>query len=646
MKDSEEGTTVAKIAILLPDSEMMSLALRAAKQYQLDLSSISIIDRENFEDVAKAVIQNGADIIIARGGQAFTLKRQYQIPVVDIRITAFEIGLMLQKARDCSEKPIPLIALTGPRNMFVPVNIPAFEEAYQVQLKLYLFEEPEEMGTAAEHAIADGADVVIGGSFVCRHCEEAGVPALRTFSSEESVMEACRFASMLSDALDQEKQYAASLNMLLDRVSSGLIQIDENGLVLRANQFVEHLLMAESGSLKGLPVWRILPGISETLLRAVLVKHKEIRSASVVISRSEFSVSISPILVGTSATGALISFHEMQPAPDHDMPYAKELLKRGYRASYTFSSLITRSPVMRNLAEQAKNYAAFPFPILISGPDGTEKRLLAVCIHNAGAFCKKPFIRIDCNSDAMDEAERLLFPKADAAKEHRSSYETSCTLYLHEVSALSPSGQSRLLKLIQGNTADINGPDTATASSRNIRLIASSSQDLLQLVREGKFRNDVYYALSVMHLSLPPLKMRREDIMGWVDYYVGSLQKSCGRYIHFTKDAQQFLLAYDWPDNLFELKTVCKRLFVNCHKYYIDAADIEAQLDGIVFDNPDTAAPIPTGQPDRQASRIINTLRKYGGNRELSAQELGISTTTLWRQMKKYRIPKNEGKEA
>lgn len=266
---------MAKITILLPDSNMLSLALNAAQLYHLDLTGISIIDRNNFLETAETLAQSGTDIIIARGGHATDLHQRLNIPVIDIKITTFEIGLMLQKARALTHKSCPVIALTGPRNMFVPINVSAFEDAYNLKLKLFLFDTPEDMEATAQNAIQDGADVIIGGRVVCQHCQDAGISSLRTFSGEESVLEACRMASLLSDALDQEKQHAASLNMLLDRVSSGIIEIDGQGIILRVNQFVEHLLMMDSRSLKGLHIQRILPGITGQILKTVLTRDRK-----------------------------------------------------------------------------------------------------------------------------------------------------------------------------------------------------------------------------------------------------------------------------------------------------------------------------------------------------------------------------------
>lgn len=643
---------MAKITILLPDSNMLSPALNAAQLYHLDLTGISIIDRNNFLETAETLVQNGTDIIIARGGHATDLHRRLNIPVIDIKITTFEIGLMLQKAQKLTDKACPTIALTGPRNMFVPISTSAFEDAYGLKLKLFLFDTPEEMAAAAQNAIQDGADVIIGGRVVCQHCQEAGIPSLRTFSGEESVLEACRMASLLSEALDQEKQHAASLNMLLDRVSSGIIEIDAQGIILRVNQFVEHLLMMDSRSLKGLHIQRILPGITSQILKTVLTRHKEIRSAAIRIQHSEFSVSIAPILVDNHASGAILSFHEMLPAAALQRhPLTQKLLDSGYSATHTFDTMIARSPAMQEFVQQAKHYARFLFPVLITGPDGLEKQIIAECIHNAGEFRQAPFLRYDCGAENQDSFQHLLSPGQDDSDTETESFTAApFTLYLHEVSLLTPLEQYRLLMLIQRYSADTINPG-APANRRCIRIIASTSQDLSGMVRDGCFRGDTFYALSVMCLDLPPLQKRREDIMGWTDYYIGSLQKQYGRYIRFTKSAQNALLSYSWPGNLDELKTVCKRIFVNCQKYTVDSADIEKwlqetpQTGSAPQHNTDKDIPSAIYLPEaRQAARIVKALQQHGGNRSAAALELGISTTTLWRQMKKYHISKTEGK--
>lgn len=629
---------MAKIAMLLPDSNMLSPALEAARLYQLDLSLLSVIRRENFNDLLKHVMNSETDIIIARGGQAASIQNQCPIPVVEIKITTFELNQILQQAKKLSQKEQPQIALTGPKNMFVHINESLLSQLCGIRLRTYLFEHPKDMINTAKTAIADGADVVIGGSVVYNYCLQQGVPAMRTFSGEESILEACRTADTLSRALDSAKIHAASLNMLLNRIPSGIIQIDEKGLICHVNQFVEHLLGADYSELKGLPVKQILPGIKDRLLTMALSRHRDVRSVSVTINRSEFIVSISPIVVNEHATGAIISFHEMLSITPASHSQSDRLIQKGFCAQHSFESIIARSPATLALIRKARKAAEFFFPVLITGPEGTEKQLIAECIHNESLYKDRPFIRVNCSDLSIPDLEQLLFVDPDTETGRKEPL--PCTLYLSDVSCLSLSQQQLLFSFIRRYGAECSYGTGVSTTNSKIRILASSVQDLYELTISGKFRMDLYYALTAVQLSISPLSLRKEDIMGWFDYYLQTLQKKYSRYVKLTKDAQEFLLNYSWPGNLLELRSVCNRVFSAAEKYYINSSDLKLHISDSAFhasvsvqeDNSISEQALP------EKELILHTLRSHNGNRAASARDLGISTTTLWRRMKAYHI--------
>lgn len=639
---------MAKIAMLLPHPDMLEPAAYAAGLYQLDVSTMAVLEYRASERVVSSVLNSDTDIIIARGGQAFHIRQRTSLPVIEIKLTTYEICLLIEEAKKLSEKEIPFIALTGPDNMFVNMDPAVFEERYSIRFRPYLFQGTSNMTETARMAIDDGADVLIGGPDVEAYCQAFHFPCLRTFSGPESIIEACRVAKAVSNALDTEKKQAASLNMLLNHASGGVIQTDVRGHILRVNQFVEHLLYLEMASIKDRPVWEFIPSISEKRLRMVMDKRKELRSTPIKYGRFVFIVSIYPVIADGISSGTIISFHEGRRISRLEAQLQDKSLRQGHVASFTFDTMIARNSLTQKLCEQARHFSTFQFPILILGPSGSEKHLFAECIHNHSTYKDKPFIRFNCNGYSQEDTSQLLFgnPVAEGLEESPMGllYRGPCTVYLHEISNLSLQAQYQLLSYIQGY-GSLSMADSAPRQNL-ARLIISSSCDLLKLVEKGLFRRDLYYAVSIAILKIPPLKERREDIMGWVDYHMGELQGHYGRYVKLTKDAQRFLQSYDWPGNLLELQTLCSRLLINCLKYSLDSRDVEEQMDCCLSDPNEESgrASLPRQTADETAARLIRALHKYEGNRESAAAELKISTTTLWRWMKKYRIPKDEGK--
>ncbi|MPN31150.1 Alginate biosynthesis transcriptional regulatory protein AlgB [bioreactor metagenome] len=170
-------------------------------------------------------------------------------------------------------------------------------------------------------------------------------------------------------------------------------------------------------------------------------------------------------------------------------------------------------------------------------------------------------------------------------------------------------------------------------------MLAADTRDLGELVRAGAFREDLYYALSVMILSIPPLRQRKEDISGWAEFFFQELQQRHGRYVHLIRGAWQRLLDYDWPGNLAQLRSLCERIIVESPRRTVDEFFLDSQLRvyGPVQrqEEPHDSSAV---YYDPKAARIAQLLRNHHGSRSIVAKELGVSTTTLWRYIKKYGI--------
>lgn len=211
------------------------------------------------------------------------------------------------------------------------------------------------------------------------------------------------------------------------------------------------------------------------------------------------------------------------------------------------------------------------------------------------------------------------------------------TLYLSNVDCMMLETQYKLLNLIRGKFYH-NGATSPAAS--NVRIIVSTEHNLLERVEQGEFRRDLYYALNVLSLEIPALRERREDIPGWMDYYLEEYQEKYKRYLHLTSGAREYAQAYDWPGNLDQLNSVCERIVMLTQKRNVDEVFLRKQLEEVTPLMTAKAEKVVVVQ-DPKALKISQLLSEYGGNREKVAAELGISKTTLWRYMKKYGIEPN-----
>lgn len=197
--------------------------------------------------------------------------------------------------------------------------------------------------------------------------------------------------------------------------------------------------------------------------------------------------------------------------------------------------------------------------------------------------------------------------------------------------------QYKLLSLIRGRFLH-NGPNRP--ASADVRVIASTDVNLAARVERGEFRRDLYYALNVLSLELPPLRRRREDAVGWFDQYLNSWQEKFKRYFHPTQGAYKFIESYDWPGNLDQMDSLCERVVLLAEKRSIDETFLRRQLEQVTPNLlPGTDKVVL--YKDQKAVELAELLRRNNGNREKVAAELGVSKTTLWRRMKKYGIEKD-----
>lgn len=622
---------MARVAILLPRDDMLEPARLAAEHYHLDLVGIYAVHSSGILAKAEEVIAGGADIIMARGFQATLIRRNTSISLVEIQLTIQEITQLIQKARALSDRPHPKIGLVGFKNMFH--STAGLDGLLDVTLRTWMLETKDEIPAAVEAAKEDGVDVLIGGDVACAAAAELQIPSVFITSGSESLMEACRVAQQMAYALDLEKKNAAELKVVLDYTVSGLIHVDADGRICNLNHTAEQALGTTEAEVRGISIWQLIPSLRDNALDGVLQGGKETDSFRLKIGQTLYWAVASPVEINQKITGIVISLTEEKRFRLYAEEQQRRLKEEGFTAPFTFDTFVPVSPQMREVIDRAQHYArTSSLPIFLLGEFGTEKEELAQCIHNAGAFSEDAFVHFNCSGPDPDRITERLFGTDGLIRK------TQGVLFLNEVSHLSDEAQYQLYRTLLGRADSSYGmlpPDPVTP-----RVIVADTRDPGELVRSGELREDLWYALSVMILRIPPLRKRQEDIPAWADYFFRDLQKRYGRYIHLTRTAQQRLREYSWPGNLAQLRNVCERIMIDSPRRTVD----EIFLDGVLTSSEpfqremaDTPAAGAVYQ-DPKAQRIARLLEEHHGNRKAVAAALDVSVTTLWRYMKKYQI--------
>jgi PAS domain S-box-containing protein len=316
------------------------------------------------------------------------------------------------------------------------------------------------------------------------------------------------------------------------------------------------------------------------------------------------------------------------------------------KGRYTFYDMVGKDPAIQKIFEIVPIVASSDATILIEGPTGTGKDVLAKVIHNASQRSNKPLVKVNCAAlpDNLLESEMFGYVKgaftgAEKDKPGRFQEADGGTIFLDEIGDLPLSLQAKLLRVLEDKEFYPLGSRKTTKV--DVRIISATNQNLQQLVAEKRFREDLYYRLNVMRLELPPLKGRKGDIPLLISHILKRLCATRDTMVEkFSNDAMEVLLNYDYPGNVRELENIIEHALIVCQDKIIERNHLPLSLQGGIS----AALPEEKHRPfDKEIefsekTLIVDTLRKYNWNKGKTAAALDINRTTLWRKMKKYNI--------
>jgi DNA-binding NtrC family response regulator len=303
---------------------------------------------------------------------------------------------------------------------------------------------------------------------------------------------------------------------------------------------------------------------------------------------------------------------------------------------YSFENILGRSKPMRTVFEQIAAVAASDATVLILGESGTGKELVARAIHEQSARRGRPFVPVNCAAipEQLLESELFghekgAFTGADRKRRGLFLEADGGTLFLDEVGDLSPALQGKLLRALQERSIRPVGAQQDV--QLNIRVISATHRDLPRLVRDGKFREDLYYRLAVVPLRLPSLRERTDDVMLLATHFLERVATTLGKPLEgFDEDAAAWLLAHHWPGNVRELENVVERAATLAPGPRIALKDLHVDL----------TAPLPAfgiGRPtlaSLELEYIQRVLGETGGDKRAAARLLGVSVRTIQRKLK------------
>jgi DNA-binding NtrC family response regulator len=320
-----------------------------------------------------------------------------------------------------------------------------------------------------------------------------------------------------------------------------------------------------------------------------------------------------------------------------------EQLRLQLNDKYGLENIIGRSFAMQEVFDTIRQVAASRATVLIQGESGTGKELVAKAIHQLSPRTKGPFVAVHCAALSENLLESELFGHEKGAftgamerRIGRFEKADGGSLFLDEISEIDASVQVKILRALEERQIERVGGDTPV--DVDTRLIAATNRDLKEMVDEGNFREDLFYRLYVVVITLPPLRDRQDDILLLLNHYLAVFNEENSKEIEgFTPAAYEMLSAYGWPGNIRELRNLVERMVVLARGRLLDVRDIPAQVRETAGGGEvriDTELTVD----EMEKRMIIQALDKTEGNRTRAAEKLGISRRTLHRKLNQYGI--------
>ena len=431
------------------------------------------------------------------------------------------------------------------------------------------------------------------------------------------------------------------LPLILDVIEHGIFTVDSQTRITSFNHLAELITGFPAAEAIGMPcseVFRtdlcgsICP-LKQSIGDRLVIRNRRVR----IRTRDERSI---PILVSTAPlqtkTGRLLGgvevFRDVSDVVD---------LRHRLDGRYRFDDIVSRTPEMERIFKLLPLVAESASTVLITGASGTGKELIARAIHNHGPRRDRPFVAMNCAAvpDGLVESELFGYKKGaftDARRDKpgRIAQAEGGTLFLDEIGDLPLSIQVKLLRFLQDHRYEPLGGLSSVGA--DVRIITATNHDLGTLIRDGRFRDDLYYRLNIMQIDLPPLSRRREDIPLLVRHFIGRFRADTQKPIErLSQDALAALMHYPWPGNVRELENAVEHAFVLCQGAEIGIEHLPRHI----LSEPEDLLP-GTGRntarlDSMEKEAILLALEHNAGNRTRAARELGIHRTTLTRKLKR-----------
>lgn len=659
---SQYNKKVTEISLIAPTMQLAKRTMRIIEQRNENINVFVPLAKEDVLSdalrIAKNLVDEGALVIISRKGTAAALNEaRLNVPVVAINILLSDYIESIEIAKNVKG----IIAFFSYEE--IPDDVKSICSMLNIDARFYTFRTDKDCESIVIQALKIGAVLGIGGVMTQKYADKYKLRHITIENTEATINNAIDTAKQILEIQKDELKKQNELKIQLERYKAvlnfthdAIIAVDENGNIDVINPIAESIAKVSPGYALGKNIKQIIRNTD--MVNALNLKEKELNQL-MDINGTLVSTNRIPIIVNDEIKGVVATFQDVKVIQENESKIRRSLHKKGLYAKYNFDDIKGTSVELKNAISIARSYASSDSTILIRGETGTGKELFAQSIHNSSNRSGGPFVAINCASLSSNLLESELFGYVEGAftgavkggkiglfeLAHRG------TIFLDEIGEIPIEIQAQLLRVLQEK--EIRKVGSTVRMPVDVRVITATNRNLIAAVKAKTFREDLYYRIGVLNLSIPPLRERRKDIILLSKYFFErNLGDKYVDYINIFYEIMKKVENYKWYGNIRELQNFVERICVllnyhgNLYNFDQLIEDLLTKYEKCENDDKEMSENtimtlsnvMATSLNNWEIERIMDALKKNDLSIQKAADELGMSRTTLWRKMKKYNL--------
>ncbi|MGP2528255.1 sigma 54-interacting transcriptional regulator [Acidaminococcus sp. LBK-2] len=596
-------------------------------------------------------IQKGAKVVVTFDYLANLLSESFSIPFTLVRRSPAAIIKIIMNALQTFDKIALIYHKKDNKETFFTRSMKEAASVFNYKnIATFEFHEYSDVMSTLENIKQTGYKAIIGPHKLKELAKKAGFSYYTVPLAEPDLLDAIEQAKQQLRIYNQHIQNETQMNTIINLSDQGIIALDSKGCIQTINHSARRIFSFFSQDPIGKP-YETTPLANIKVIKKIQ-RNPVVQKDIIKVEDDSILCTLTPLFVGKTLNNIIISCELADQIQKKDIKMRSRLLSNKCQASKTFHSIIGHGDKISRAVAIARKYACYDSTVLISGQSGCGKEIFAQSIHNASNRKDKPFVVINCAALPESILESLLFGyEAGTFTGAKASGKAGLfelahggTVFLDEISEMPLMMQSRFLRVLQEHEVMRIGSDQPIPI--DIRVIAATNRNLWKMTQDKTFREDLYYRINVLLLELPPLDQRKEDIEELSRYFLN--ERSSQLHIPLpvlTNDAIDFLKTQSYHGNIRQLNNILERAMILASSPRIDANLLRSIFDRnnesrccFPLQNRATISPLLESTSRSESNAIKVALEMFSGNRQQAAAHLGISVSTLWRKMQKYKL--------